>query len=226
MDFLNWYNITIVLGMLLSIPLFFLELGQYRKQHRIIFSILLLISVVELTGKYFGIRGINNLWIYNIGFVYLETLLILFFFKVVLEESKTQKWIFAGMVLFALWGLINFFFLKNKESFHTDSYTTGSMLIICCCIYFFFCIIYKNWYLDQNLLTLPVFWVTTFIFFFYSSSFLYFVSMGLQLDQMDYRLWDQLNFILKIFGVIMYLVFGMAYYLPVFGKSTSTSKSL
>ena len=78
----------------------------------------------------------------------------------------------------------------------------------------------SNWFEGKNLLSVPEFWIVSFLLFFYSCSFLYFVSFSFFYERMDITFYRQLNFLIKILGSAMYLVMGLAFYAPfVFKKS-------
>lgn len=217
MNLIYWYNFMILMGMLLSIPCFFLDLKGFKKGHRIVFSILVLVSIVEFYGGYLARQGIRNHWVYNIGFVYGETILILTYLSVVLNSPKNKVVLKVTAFLFGAFAVLNTLFFDPIDQFHNYSLTIGSILIILGCFYFFYVVMTQDTYLDAKLWQVPDFWVVSFFLLFYSASMMYF-SFLYNIIELEDAMWMLLNFILKMIGGTMYLVFGLVYYIPVFVK--------
>lgn len=201
------------LGMMVSIPYFFISNNRFKKQHRLIFIILSAVAVLESYGTYTSLNGINNVWAFNIVFVYLETLLFFYFFALVFNDPKFSKNIIFLASLFLIWGIINTLWIQSFDLLQTYSFILGSILIIGCCIYFFYRIFEGDLYQDQNLFSLPSFWIATFVLFFYACSFLFFASFRL-VDERNFELLGKIYTLIKALGVLMYLVMGMAFYAP------------
>lgn len=217
MNLIYWYNFMILMGMLLSIPCFFLDLKGFKKGHRIVFSILVLVSIVEFYGGYLARQGIRNHWVYNIGFVYGETILILTYLSVVLNSPKNKVVLKVTAFLFGAFAVLNILFFDPIDQFHNYSLTIGSILIILGCFYFFYVVMTQDTYLDAKLWQVPDFWVVSFFLLFYSASMMYF-SFLYNIIELEDVMRKQLNFVLKVIGGTMYLVFGLVYYIPVFAK--------
>jgi len=84
--------------------------------------------------------------------------------------------------------------------------------------YYFFGMALRDWYQNESLLKNPVFLIISAVLLFYSTSFLYFVSMEL-LYKMDYELVRKLSEVNRIFSAMMYLTLGIAFYIPmIFNK--------
>lgn len=203
--------------MLLSIPCFFLDLKGFKKGHRIVFSILVLVSIVEVYGGYLARQGIRNHWVYNIGFAYGETVLILTYLSVVLNSPKNKVILKLTALLFGIFGILNSLFFDSIDQFHNYSLTIGSILIILGCFYFFYVVMTQDTYLDEKLWQVPDFWVVSFFLLFYSASMMYF-SFLYNIIELEDAMWRRLNFVLRVIGGTMYLVLGLVYYIPVFAK--------
>ena len=221
MNLLYWYPLMILTGMLLSIPCFFLDLKGYQKGHRIVFFILVLVSIVEFYSGFLARQGIRNHWVYNIGFAYGETILILGYLSVILNNPKSKVLLRFTALLFGLFGLLNSLFFDPIDQFHNYSLTIGSTLIIFGCFYFFYVVMTKDTYLDEKLWQVPDFWVVSFFLLFYSASMMYF-SFLYNIIELEDAMWKRLNFVLRLIGGTMYLVFGLVYYIPVFSKKLTS----
>ncbi len=203
--------------MLISIPIFFLRVQPYEKLHRIVFFILISVTLLEFFGTYSSNKGISNLVAYNLVFVYLESLMFLYFFKNIFNEKKTSKWLSIGATVFILWGTSNSILFQPLNTFQNNSFLVGSLLVIGCCFYFFYGIIKKDWYSDQNLFALPVFWIVTIVMFFYTCSFLFFASIGM-VNEHNIDLMFKINQIIQALSTLMYLTMGLAFYIPFWFK--------
>lgn len=202
------------LGMLVSIPTFFIPDNIYKKQHRCIFIILAAVVILESYGTYTSLNGVKNAWVFNVGFVYLETLLFLYFFTLVFKNPKFTRISTILSAIFIVWGILNTLFFQEFDLFQSYSFIFGSMLIIGCCTYFFYLLfvdesIFKN----QSLKSFPPFWIITFVLFFYACSFLFFASVRL-MNESNFGLLGQIYSLIKVLGVLMYLVMGLAFYAP------------
>jgi hypothetical protein len=219
MELFYWYNLLILLGMLLSIPYFFIGEIQKRKKHLVIFLILLITIIVELLGRYLRLsESNNNTLVYNIGYVTIGLSLKIYFFFLVFHEKKEKNLVLLLLTAFITWCFINFLIIQTFGVFHHYSLTFGSLIIIGLCFNYFYGIFFKNWYLEKNLLAIQDFWIISFFMFFYSASLLYFISFSFFTENIKIEFLLQLNFLIKVLGVMMYMVMGLAFYAPFFFK--------
>jgi len=117
-----------------------------------------------------------------------------------------------SMIIYSLWYLINCLIFQNiVTDFQTNSYSLGSILIILFSGRFFYEIFTFQKYPDGNLLAIPHFWIITGIFFFYSTSFMYFISQ--QIPNIDLNFLRSLGPIIRIMSMLMYLLMGSSFYL-------------
>ncbi|MGY6523436.1 MAG: hypothetical protein ACXIUD_17020 [Mongoliitalea sp.] len=212
MELIYWYTAMILLGLLSSIPCFFLDLKSYKKAHQIIFFIIITITIVEFFGRYLGQQGITNHWIYNIGFLYGETALILFYLSVIIEHKLSKKILHYTAVTFIGWGIITSLFISPITQFHNYNYTLAGILIILGCFTFFYHLVTKETYTHMQLWKVPDFWVVSFILLFYSASLLFF-SFLFHVLTLESSMVQFLNFFVKILSGTMYLSMGLLYYL-------------
>lgn len=221
-----WYPILVALAAVASVPLFFLDLGHFRRFHRIIFLVLVLVAVLESWCSYLAYNGKTNIVYYNAVFVYTLPLLYFYFFQLIFEENRFKNilYIFGG--LFLIYGVINTFYFNFFQVFHHSSYILGSLLILVCCFYFFYSLISKNRFVEINQIRFPAFWIVTFLLFFYSSSILNFASIR-YVNFTNYELMRMMQNIINTLGGIMYLVFALSFYLPLIkDKKSNISRNL
>ena len=209
-----FYQIFLFLGILLSVPLFFIDDFEYKKLHRILFGVIVMVTFLETFGTYTGEKGIQNVIYYNLLFVYLETILILYFFFWVFPIKKAQKYTAIAAFGFFIWAIIYSIFFQSLFVFHSVSYVIGGILLISFSLYFFYGLMKEVWYQDKSLLSLPMFWIITMIMFFYSGSLLYFASFRF-ISGENIELMENINKLMQILSVLMYWVMGLAFYIPI-----------
>jgi hypothetical protein len=212
------YLLVIGLSVLLSLINFGLK-KKGTKGQGIILGLLILVLVFESIGSYTADLNINNSLLYNICWVYIESLLlVVYFYK--FEISKTaKKNIILTSFLLLLWGIANsVFFQSISKVFQFYSFFPISLFILTLCVRFLYNMLNLRIFKDWNLITLPHFWICTGILFFYVEAIFVF---GL------YQFYPQ--FVIENVSVIfgfntlmagtMYLIFGFSFLIPKIFKS-------
>ncbi|MCH6199626.1 hypothetical protein MMU07_08550 [Aquiflexum sp. LQ15W] len=210
----------------LSLVLTFLSLsfkaeGKVQGK-KIILGILLLVMVFESFGEYTAQKGINNSLLYNICWIYIESLLLILYF-LQFEKSKTAKKIF--FIIFSVllvWGIFNsVFFQPISTVFQFYSFLPNSIFILVLCVRFLNNILNLLIFKDWNLIALPHFWISTAILFFYSEAVLVF---GFYQFSPQFVV-DNVSVIFgfnRLMAGMMYLIFGVSFFLPSLFKTNFT----
>lgn len=213
---LTFYQYFIFLATLICSVHFFRT--RPVQEHALIFVFVLVGLIVESLGRYLGTQGINNSLLYNVFFVHVQTVIALWYIMITCESSKISTFLRGLMVIIPIFFFINSYTLQNpREVFQTYSFQLSSFSIILGTLIYFYRINFKNLQEEKNLLALPSFWVNTFLLFFYTASFLYFSSIFF-LYTMDVILVRQLNFILRLLGILMYLGLALSFFSPLLEK--------
>ena len=210
------YIFFIFLALLLSIPYFFFREKdeEYKRAHKLIFVLLIIVLILEIIGELTSQYVYNNSLFYNLLFVYVETCLFFYFFNLIAENGRMKTYISIIFSAYVFFGIINsLFFQPLHLGFHNYSYAFGSLAIIGLAIKFFMDVFNLKRYEDKNLLSIPYFWIVTVIFFFYSATFFYFTPLRL-LYNIDKSLIESLSIIIQFLAGLMYIVFGLAFYAP------------
>jgi hypothetical protein len=213
------YLFVIGLSVVLSLYNFGINKNNRVKGQRTILGILILVLVFESIGSYTADLKINNSLLYNICWVYVESLLFIAYFYQ-FENSKTaKKYIILISSLLLIWGIANsLIFQPISKVFQFYSFFPNSLFILALCVRFLHKMLNLRIFKDWNLITLPHFWVCTGILFFYVEAILVF---GL------YQFFPQ--FVVENVSVIfgfnrlmagtMYLIFGFSFVIPNFFKT-------
>ncbi|MDO9551686.1 MAG: hypothetical protein Q7J63_04180 [Rhodonellum sp.] len=171
---------------------------------------------MEFLGAYTASKGINNSLLYNIGWVYLESMLLLFYFWKIERNSNFKKIIENITYGILIWGLINTIFFQSISSvFQFYSLLPFSALIIFLCLRF----LVKVWnfeiFSDSLLISLPHFWIVVGMLFFYLEATIFFGMFQFFPEQVieSIKMLGSLN---RFLAGIMYLFFGLSYFIPYF----------
>lgn len=213
---MNGYIFFIFISLIFSLLYLFVKNRNpsYTKAHSLIATILLVGLTIEVIGEITASYGYNNSLFYNLLFVYAETCLFYYFFYIISDSEKAKRNILILMVLFILFGLAcSLFFQPLHLAFHNYSYAIGSLALIVLAIKFFLDVFNLNQYEDQNLLSIPYFWIVTVVLFFYSATFFYFTPLRLLYD-IEANLIEPLHLIIRFLAGLLYVVLGIAFYAP------------
>ncbi|MFC0262508.1 hypothetical protein [Fontibacter flavus] len=210
----NFYHLAIAIGFLVSLILLKDKKGKELIAHKVIAFTLFLVLIMELAGSYTASKSINNSLLYNIGWVYIESFLLIYYFNLLEFNEKFKRSIFyISLGLLAL-GLINsLFFQSLTQVFQFYSFLPFALLIIVLAVRFLTNLMNLRVYADYNLVLLPHFWICWAILLFYIEAILLFGAYQfrpvLVLDNV--HLLFTIN---KLVAGLMYLVFGLAFMLP------------
>jgi hypothetical protein len=171
---------------------------------------------VEVRAKQLQLLKIPNSFVINTGYIIIGISLLFVFFYLVLNKNKKTLLLW---IIYILWIIVNsIFFQPIATTFQNYSWGLASLMIIGLSFYFFYSIFSKNQFEGKSLLSIPEFWIISFLMFFYACSFLYFISFSFYYERMEISLYRQLNFLIKILGATMYLIMGLAFYAPLVFK--------
>ncbi|WP_304884192.1 hypothetical protein [Rhodonellum sp.] len=212
----NLYLISIGFSLVAAFVFYGIQTKNQDKTQIIILGILGLVFSMEFLGAYTASKGINNSLLYNIGWVYLESMLLLFYFWKIERNSNFKKIIENITYGILIWGLINTIFFQSISSvFQFYSLLPFSALIIFLCLRF----LVKVWnfeiFSDSLLISLPHFWIVVGMLFFYLEATIFFGMFQFFPEQVieSIKMLGSLN---RFLAGIMYLFFGLSYFIPYF----------
>ncbi|ERM83781.1 hypothetical protein P872_01845 [Rhodonellum psychrophilum GCM71 = DSM 17998] len=212
----NLYLISIGFSLVAAFVFYGIQTKNQDKTQIIILGILGLVFSMEFVGAYTASKGINNSLLYNIGWVYLESMLLLFYFLKIEKNSNFKKVIENITYGILIWGLINTVFFQSISSvFQFYSLLPFSALIIFLCLRF----LVKVWnfeiFSDSLLISLPHFWIVVGMLFFYLEATIFFGMFQFFPEQVieSIKMLGSLN---RFLAGIMYLFFGLSYFIPYF----------
>ncbi|PSL00516.1 hypothetical protein [Cecembia rubra] len=210
----GFYLLVIAIGFLFSLfPLRRIQGVESTAQNCII-SILFLALLLEGLGDYTASRGINNSLLYNFGWVYLESLLLIYYLiQLEIDWGFKRKIIWASLGVL-IWGMVNSLFFQPIDTvFQYFTFLPFALLIIFLVLRFLIQLIQMKTYADRDLIQLPHFWISWAILLFYMEAILLFGTYQFH----PVFVLDNLHLLFTINQVVaglMYLVFGLAFMLP------------
>jgi hypothetical protein len=213
-----FYLFVIGLSLALSLFNFGLKKTKRLKGQEIILGVLLLVLIFESIGSYTASQKINNSLLYNICWVYLESMLLVWYFYKFEKTASAKKNIIFASFLLLLWGIVNsIFFQPISTVFQFYSFLPNSVFVLILCIRFLSNMLNIRIYKDWNLIALPHFWICTAILFFYAEAIFVF---GLYQFSPQFVV-DNVSVIFgfnRMVAGMMYLIFGMSFFLPTLFK--------
>lgn len=155
------------------------------------------ILIITLAGeiipelKLIKFHGSNHWW-YNI-FTVIEFIGYSYIFYFTINNSKLSRIIIISLAIYFALAVLNIFLIQGFYRFHTISYRIGAlMIVIWCLLYFFQLMKSEN---KIKLLSNPMFWIATGLFFFYLGFFMY-------MNAFDYIVYKKLDYDAQLWRVI------------------------
>jgi len=216
------YLLFIFLAVLASGIYFFINEKRYLNSNKIILGLLIFVLLFELAGNYTANRNINNLLLYNICWVYLESLLILGYFYMLHKRAAVKKVIMISGSLVLLLSLLNGIWLEPfVGTFQYNSFALFSILIIMLSVHFLLQIQKFKVYQNHNILAVPHLWIVVGILFFYLEAL---VTFGLVFNVvgLEHRIVIGLMQFNRIMAAGMYVFLGFSFYSQYIFKDPST----
>jgi hypothetical protein len=121
-----------------------------------------LLMIEDLAIEYTSLRGIHNNIIPNVGGI-LEFSFYFFVIRSVITNTKVGKRILYTTLAFAVFAVINLFFIQKNDLFNPINFTIGTVITVVLCIYYFFELFQKTE--AQSLTRLTSFWIISGILF-------------------------------------------------------------
>lgn len=212
------YLFVIGLSFVLSLFNFGLKKNNRVQGHGIILGVLILVLMFESIGSYTASMKINNSLLYNICWVYAESLLLVLYFYKFERSTSAKKNILLVSFLLLLWGIVNsVFFQPISTVFQFYSFLPNSLFILVLCVRFLSDMLNLRIFKDWNLIALPHFWISTAILFFYVEAVLVF---GLYRFSPQFVV-DNVSIIFgfnRMMAGMMYLIFGLSFFFPTIFK--------
>lgn len=210
----GFYHFIIGISLLLILVLRSRFKPSYRKQLNIITVTLAVVLVMELIGFYTARQRINNTLLYNLGWIYLESYLLIAYFYSLENSLLWRKRIIQLSGLLLIWGIINsLFFEPLYGALQFFSLLPYGLFLILLSIRLLNQLLNLEIYSKQSLASIPHFWISSTILFFYLEAIILFGTYQFYptLIVENVRIVFTIN---KMMAGLMYFMFGLAFVLP------------
>jgi hypothetical protein len=217
----NLFQICLFFGLLFSTIHFFLgePKDEYRRTHRIAFIVLMVTFLAEIGWKIAVEMQLDGFPLYNLLFVHQRIVLMLVFFYFLPFSCQIQDKIAASLLVYLGFTFLNSLFLQPMEGMiQSYSQMFGNGLVLVFSLIFFKDIVRQSKFKEDNLLSLPYFWIATFVLFSFGESFIFYFLSSLFFPRNLYDL-GFIQLFVQFFAGIMFLVFGIAFYIPNYLRS-------
>jgi len=220
------YLLFIFIGAVASLLYLFKNNKRYITTNKIILGLLIFVFFFELLGNWTANRNINNHLVYNVCWVYLESMLIIGYFYMLHKKRRIKQMIliFGGIVLFL--SILNTILMESFiASFQYNSFAMFSILIIGLSLHFLLKIFRFQIYQNYNILAIPHFWIVVGIFFFYFEALITF-GIIFNIPGLEHRIIIGLMYFNRIMAALMYLFLGFSFYSQYIFKGPSKGLSV
>ncbi len=199
------YIVAMSISFLLSCILFFKEAVPFF--FKTFAPFLFLIICVEFVATWLIGQNKSTILIFNISTT-LEVTYYLWVLLNILQSKLLRKILKFNILAYPAFSLVDIYFIQVPGNFHSISYAFGCLLIIVFSLsYFLELFAYtKTVILSKE----PTFWICTGLLFFYSVSFPLLVFVNV-MTSFPAILANNLQFILLVLNVFLYLLFSIAF---------------
>lgn len=210
MQSLAYLYMGVIVPASVIIPIVF-AIVKYRhinKPLTTIFLYLLFAGIVNACAAYLAFRHINNLPLLHVYTIF-EFLFLGVFFYQLTGKPKIKKLILGGILLFPVYGLINFIFIQNIHVFNSYARPVEAILLIVFSLVYFYIRT-----LDSNPVTWhtqPVTWIVIGILIYFSSSLVQFSFSNVVSSLADRNIKLFIWAMHATLVLIMYLLFAVGF---------------
>ncbi len=176
---LNYYPILLV-GFAFAALVGYSLLSKQQRMNEAVWlslAILVIVAFYEMLGTVISSQKIINNWVYNLFNSHVAAILFFLLIRSFLKRKSHKKMIIIFIVLFLFISLVLHLigFVHYNDSGEYISFL-NTVLMLCSCGLYFFELITVDEVLDINPLREFSFWATTAILFYFSSSFMVYIS--------------------------------------------------
>ncbi|OOG78877.1 hypothetical protein [Algoriphagus sp. A40] len=178
-DRLGYYPLLLV-GFAIAGLFGYLQLSKEKRKNeplKFCLEILVTVGFYELVATFVSSQKIVNLWVYNLFNAHVAAVLFMLLIGSFLKRESHKKMVNIFIVLFLLISLVLHLtgFVHYNDSGEYISFL-NTVLILCCCGLYFFELITIDEFLEIDPLKEFSFWASTAILFYFSSSFMVYIS--------------------------------------------------
>lgn len=198
---IGYYQILLVVFAFSGVLGYSILSKEHQKNKSLKLSLAILVNVpfYEILATFFASQQIINQWVYNLFNAHLLAILFALLIKSFLKRKSHKKAVNLSIVFFLLISLL----LHLKGIAHLNDageYVSffNSILILGCCGFYFFELITMDEFLESNPLKEFSFWASTATLFYFSSSFMIYISF-------EYLITNHLDIYYMVIAIPMHM---------------------
>lgn len=158
---------VIVLIVTAAFSLFLYSQANVEKYLRYFPPFLFFVLAIEMLGAFLQSRHQNNTLLYNLYSIFEFEFYLYFYFQLFLSDS-VRKGIRVALIVFPPICLMDIFLIQGQHTFHTYTFTLGSVIIDVAGIMYFFQLFMSK--TKVELVKHPAFWINAGLIFFFTTS--------------------------------------------------------
>ena len=205
-NFGNGFIVTSILIIMVGVINF--KTLNWTTPLRVLFCLIIISTLFDITGNTMFAYGIHNLWLINI-YTILEYSLFTAFYLILFNLSRNWKLIVGLFYILAVAVMIS---VTVSQSFseHLNSASMGmkSIILICSSV-FYFKVMLEKLEFDTPWAN-PLFWINSAVFLYFSGSFFIFIFSEYRDISRVIYLWDLHNIIHIIYNLLILVGFWKA----------------
>jgi hypothetical protein len=219
------YHSVIALSLFISFISVFATKKEGRSIHVLILVILGWVLAFESYGLITSRQGINNSLLYNLSWVNVESLLLISYFYILEKSQRFKKRIIQTSLIIIAWGVVNSVFIQPIAfSLQYFSLFPFAAFIIFLAIRLLKNLLNLQLFPDQNLMSIPHFWISSTVLFFYLEALLLFGTYQFNPEIVVENVIVLFTFN-KFMAGLMYIFFGIAFIFPHLSKKPKFLKT-
>jgi hypothetical protein len=161
-------SVPLIISLLISI-IFYKKLRPTQLRYFTYFLIFLLLS--DYTAfLYSRITRQSNHSIINVLFLINFPVYFLLFYKI-LEKQLLKTIVLIFSIGYIIFYFINILSIQGFSSINSYTYSVGSIMLIICCLFYFAQVFVSE--KQINYFTIPMFWISTGVMFYYAVNLIY-----------------------------------------------------
>lgn len=208
-SFGDWIQLSIFL---ISLSVFARKpVPLYLKTFPVYFFLLM---IEDLAIEYTMARGVHNTIILNASGI-AEFSFYYFVIRSVIVNKTVKKRIFYSTIVYAVFAVINLFFIQRNDLFNPINFTIGTVIAVIFCIYYFFELFQKTE--TQLLSRLTSFWIVSGILFNVVLIFPIFALLSFmdQLSKANQKtsliIFNNIDAIFNIISILTYILYSIGF---------------
>ncbi len=192
---------------LLPLLIAMIKLKLLPREARRLFVYLVVDAMVSVTSSVLARYNVPNTPLYHLATI-VQTVLILYFFYLVLQKKAVSVFVKWAMFLFPVTGIANSIWLQPMLEFNSYTLSLQSLMIILCSFFYW-------WHQEDDAelkwAAIPLNWIVSGLLLYFSSSFLLFTFSNAALTYLSVENFALMWNVHAALSIIMYVLMSIGF---------------